>query len=153
MYIPAGCFLPGGEKTGNWLGFQIPGYKTASYRTETDVATQRDTSVPPSVLHAVFVVARFEIGHTPRKNRPAKRPQPPASSHIVQSAIAAKRAHFPLYLQSRPIIISYRQVDCKSFLKKISWKCKNFSPPFCSKQRGTSTYIYIVFSEEIRYQM
>ena len=32
--------------------------------------------------HKIKLIARFEIGHTPRKNRP-NRSQPPASTHII----------------------------------------------------------------------
>ena len=49
-------------------------------------------AVPCSLL----LVARFKIGHTPRKNRPY-RSQPPASSHIVQSANVRKGQKSPIF--------------------------------------------------------
>ena len=41
-----------------------------------------------------ILVARFKIGHTPRKNR-LNQPQPPASSHIVSQSYSVIIAHSP----------------------------------------------------------
>ena len=55
--------------------------KFSTQRTRWAGARRRTTT-----LCTQYSFARFEIGHTPRKNR-LQKPQPPASSHIVQSAL------------------------------------------------------------------
>ena len=73
------------------------------------------------------LVARFEIGHTQRKY-PACRPQPPASSHIVQSRAPGKGHRYPCLFQACWSILHQAHANCKCFSKKVQIIFKPFKP-------------------------
>ena len=129
---PPGVPSPAVKKSGN-LWVQASGYGSIllhGRRTETAEGrcnTQpRNTSgggaerpCPP--LHTVFLVARFEIGHTQRKTRP----ELAATSRVIAYRAvsnrgdgAAKKRQFTRLPQSRPIIIHHPTAECKGFFKK-----------------------------------
>ena len=80
----------------------------------------------PFSLCSVFTVARFKIGHTPRKN--------------PHRCVATSR--FNAYLvQSRFIIIHQRRAHCKAFFKVFWAKKRFFTLPFAPVGEFSPTFV------------
>ena len=79
---------------------------------------------------ASIVVARFKIGHTPRKNR-LSQPQPPASSHICRSHAS--------------IIITGKVWNCNPFFEKFFRFSAGFSEPYFPRFSLHVIFQYTVF--------
>ena len=102
-----------------------PAAQTKRIATHSRGRRQRDASPlfrrvrQRFVLHTVFLVARFEIGHTQRKNRPQKAATSRFIAYRAVCGLSRKWAQKPQSKQSRPIIIHYPPDNCKCFFEKI----------------------------------